>query len=245
MGAAIAKLGGSALSAIIGGGLGSRARGVDAATATVRFGRFVYVAGIGYVAVTWYFGWRNERVEGDTGMFPVPYLYKGDKVRDGAPDAEGDDSLIAAVPGIGNAAPIPGVSSLVPGIGNAAGTARLGPGVGGNNSLLVRLGNTSKTFGLRPNEHPAFGGVNPSVHVQGSLHNVGRAIDCSCTPVNRETQAKAALFARWVVDNYGHQMTEVIWSGPNPAFVKNGKVVGPEVYKKVLASHKNHVHIAI
>lgn len=249
MGAAVAKLGSSALSAIIGGGIGSRARGVDTATATVRLGRFAYVAGLGYIAVTWYFGWRNERVEGGTGEFPIPYLYKGEKIRDGAPDidAEGNDSLIAAVPGLGNAAPIPGASALVPGLGDASGTARLAPGVAGNNTLLVRIGHTGQTaFKMRVYEHPSFGGVSP-VHVRGSMHYQNRAFDAQAAtgPLTAAGLRQTAIFAHWIAQNYLPQITQLIWNGPNPIFIYHGKIVSAQVYREVLETHKTHAHVGI
>lgn len=245
MGAAVAGVGKQALTAIIGGGVGSRLGGVDAATATVRLGRFVYVAGLGYVLAVWYFGWRNERVESGTGSFPIPLIFKGDKIRDGAPDAADGSPIYGSAddPSVGA-----GTGGTTPAQDNAhggTGNQQLAPGVAGNNSLLVRLGHTAQTaFGLAVSENPAFGGVHP-VHVQGSYHYLGRAFDAAASPVNSATLGRAGAYAHWVVANYQSHITELIWNGPNPIFIKNGKIVAASVYVDVLATHKTHVHVAI
>lgn len=244
MGAALAGIGKQALTAVVSGGVASRVGGVDTATAVVRIGRFAYVCTLTYTLGIWYFGWRNERVEDGTGLFPIPGIYKGGKIRDGAPDADDASPVFGsatdAAAGTG-ATNTPAQDNVHGGTGNQ----QLAPGVGGNKSLLVRLGNTAQTaFGLHVSENSAFGGVHP-VHVPNSYHYKDRAIDCAANPVNAATLGHAAAFAHWVVNNYLSHLTELIWNGPNPVFVSGGKVVSASVYVDSLASHKTHVHIAI
>lgn len=60
---------------------------------------------------------------------------------------------------------------------NLDGTGRAIPAAGpGSQSLLVAFGRLLQGMGFRVSEHPAFGGVSP-VHVRGSKHYSGRAID--------------------------------------------------------------------
>jgi hypothetical protein len=57
---------------------------------------------------------------------------------------------------------------------------------------VVELGRIAQDrFGLHVGENPHFGGVNP-VHVPGSYHNKGEAIDVSGDP------KKMAAYARFV-----------------------------------------------
>jgi len=54
----------------------------------------------------------------------------------------------------------------------------------------------AQRFGLHVGENPNYGGVHP-VHVKGSYHYKGEAIDVSGDP------KKMARFARWVAQHYG------------------------------------------
>jgi len=54
----------------------------------------------------------------------------------------------------------------------------------------------AQKFGLHVGENPNYGGVHP-VHVKGSYHYKGEAIDVSGDP------KKMARFARWVAQHYG------------------------------------------
>lgn len=259
MGAAIAEglagIGKSAAAGIIGGGAsaagGKFAMGVDKATAIVRSGRFAYGATALYVGGIWYWGWRNQRVSSGGG-FPIPFLYKGGAIQDGAPDAV-DTSIFS-----GNDASSSGngtgtAPSADPGISGSAGLGRGSGGLGqipqkgpnGNKTLLVALGHFAEsTYGLHCSEQSSFGGVHP-VHVANSYHYKDRAIDAAASPVNSATLGHAAAFAHYLVANYLTTMTEVIWNGPSPIFVKDGKLVPAQVYADVLATHKTHVHFAI
>lgn len=239
MGAALLGVGRAAAGGIIGGKLSQ----VDPATATVRAGRFIYIAGIGYIAGIWYWGWRNERVQPGTGSFPIPGLYTGRKISDGAPDAGAPDDI--AVGGTQYAG-TPAQESPHGG-GNRSGATlppARGGGLTGNATLLVRLGHTGQdAFSLTVNEHPSFGGVHP-VHVSNSLHYKGRAFDASA-PMTREGIARMDAFAAYLAANYTAQITQLIWNGPNPVFILNGKRVDASVYADSLATHKNHVHVGI
>ena len=65
--------------------------------------------------------------------------------------------------------------------------------------LVVRLGRMAQQMGLHVGENPHFGGVDP-VHVKGSFHYSGRAIDVSGDP------AKLRQFARHVIRMTGHKV---------------------------------------
>jgi phage-related minor tail protein len=52
-----------------------------------------------------------------------------------------------------------------------------GPASGGSGGNLVAFGRWLQSQGYQVSEHPAFGGVTPGAHVNGSKHYVGRAID--------------------------------------------------------------------
>lgn len=55
---------------------------------------------------------------------------------------------------------------------------------------VVRLGKLAQSMGLQVGENPHFGGVDP-VHVPGSYHYKGEAIDVSGTPEQRAAFARA------------------------------------------------------
>lgn len=262
MGAALAPIGEglagltrAAVGSIVGSGAGKFAHGIDKATATVRSGRFLYAAGATYTLGLWYWGWRNERVTAGSGTFPIPYLFKGDKIQDGAPDAD-DPGAVDISPWSGNDPASFGSGTGTQSNPSAGGGAALGRGAGGlgqlpqkgvngNKTLLVQLGHyAEQAYGLHASEQSSFGGVHP-VHVANSLHYKDRAIDASANPVNSATLGHAAAFAHYLVANYLNVMTEVIWNGPSPIFVKNGQIVPASTYAAVLATHKTHVHFAI
>jgi len=75
-------------------------------------------------------------------------------------------------------------------------------------SSIVDLGRTLQSLGISVSEHPSFGGVDP-VHVNGSLHYTGDAID-----VNAEACGEAATFDRIspLVEKAGFG---VLWRVPN------------------------------
>lgn len=239
MGAALAGIGERLIPALSGAVVG---RGSDPATATVRVGRFLYIGSITYIAAAWYWGWRNERVA-PGGAFPIPGLYKGGKISDGAADA--DDS--------GNSASF--ISTLAPGTSSIDASTALGapplgglpPAVGGgitgNKTLLLSIGHTAQNaFKLHVSENTAFGGIHP-VHVTGSYHYKDRAIDCAAPPPQDATGiAHMGAFAAWVATNYTPHITELFWRGPGWIIIKNGK----RVYNRdFVTGHEDHVHVAI
>jgi len=64
--------------------------------------------------------------------------------------------------------------------------------VAGDPKYVVKLGKLAQRWGLHVGENPHFGGVAP-VHVKGSFHYDGRAIDVSGSP---ELMAKFARYVR-------------------------------------------------
>jgi len=64
--------------------------------------------------------------------------------------------------------------------------------VAGDPKYVVKLGKLAQRWGLHVGENPHFGGVSP-VHVKGSFHYDGRAIDVSGSP---ELMAKFARYVR-------------------------------------------------
>lgn len=97
-------------------------------------------------------------------------------------------------------------------------------------------------FDLSVREYAPFDRVD-SVHVPGSMHygenkvpgggDDDDAFDAS------GSQANMSAFANYVADNYGDQLDEVIWSGPNPVYISDGKRVAPYAVR----SHRDHVHV--
>lgn len=63
--------------------------------------------------------------------------------------------------------------------------------VGAGRKTVVGLGKLAQQMGLHVSENPSFGGVDPGVHVPGSLHDVGEAIDVSGSPAKMNAYARA------------------------------------------------------
>lgn len=104
----------------------------------------------------------------------------------------------------------------------------------GKRALLGVVATHARALGLRVGEHPDFGGVDP-VHVQGSYHYKGRAID-----VSGDTN-RLSRFANQMDRLYGPRLTELFWNGPRPANRKNGARRGAGF----VSGHTNHVHVAV
>lgn len=235
MAALLAPLAESAGTALV-GKIAGKAVPRDPATVVVRVGRFTYGASVTYIALLWYWGWRNERVAVGDHTFPIPGLYKGGKIQDGAPDADDASDVTLGT----TVSPSPAVANTGP-LTTAPGTDALGPifpggSPSGNNKLLDSIAHVAQgSFGLHVGENPRFGGVSP-VHVPTSYHYKGRAFDASGDPI------KMAAFANWVAQNYGPQITELFWRGTNWVIIKNG--VKQSNYNFV-TGHTDHVHVAI
>lgn len=73
-----------------------------------------------------------------------------------------------------------------------------GPTGGGSGGALVAFGRWLQSQGYQVSEHPAFGGVTPGAHVNGSKHYVGRAIDVNhgAGTSAAEQRALAAIIPR-------------------------------------------------
>jgi hypothetical protein len=96
-------------------------------------------------------------------------------------------------------------------------------------------------MGLRVSENPLFGGVTPGVHVQGSLHYSGRAIDVSA-PLTPQGKALMSHYAHVMASNYGEHLAELFWRGESWIIIKNG--VRQKNYNFV-DGHQDHVHVGI
>lgn len=114
---------------------------------------------------------------------------------------------------------------------------------GGSDTLLYQLALTARnSFDLNVREMWPFDRVDP-VHAVRSLHYDGKvydphgddAFDASGTVSNM------AAFADYVFDNFRSSIDELIWSGRNPRYIKDGKAVPPYA----VATHKTHVHCGI
>lgn len=225
----------------------------DMPTLWVRSARMVYSGTAAVIIVAWYSGYRNQRVQQGDHTFPFPGLTKAPATGTvDRPDKQPIntsqllDSLStggAAVRAAGVALGSPVAQALGAGIQGAADLT----GRGG----IVKLGQMAQHLGYHVGENPAFGGVTPGVHVAGSLHNSGRAIDVTSqkgqAPASQAATADLDAFANMLIARFGpSSFTEIIWNGPHPVAVKNGRVVnGPSVFGSEWSRHKNHVHVAI
>lgn len=233
MGALVAKAGMSLLGA---GGLIPKP-GADSAVIMVRIGRVLYIGSAVYIAGLWYWGWRNERA--NPGEFPIPGLHKGGVIRPGGA-ADAEDAADVVLDPTPNADVGTGITQGNTPLDDLK-TVPTGPPVGGltgSHALLMYIGKQAPHFKITATENPNFGGVSP-VHVPGSYHYQGRAIDFVGPIANLST------FAAWVDTNYRAQIAELIWAGPGPKAVKNGRSVPSSVYSAVWENHKTHVHLAI
>lgn len=107
-------------------------------------------------------------------------------------------------------------------------------GTGKGKTGIVELGKLAQSMGLHVGENPHFGGVTP-VHVSGSYHYKGRAIDVSGDP------KKMNRYAKLVERKYGKNLKELFHDGPGaPQSIKNGKKVG----HNFVPDHQDHVHLA-
>lgn len=73
---------------------------------------------------------------------------------------------------------------------------------------IVAVGHRMQEMGYRVGEHPAFGGVSP-VHVDGSYHYRGRAIDVNWDPASEEP-ARLDWLKNWIHENV-HPVAELLW----------------------------------
>lgn len=86
---------------------------------------------------------------------------------------------------------------------------------------LVTVGRAMQSMGYRVGEHPAFGGVAP-VHVRGSYHYQGRAIDVNWPDAGGEP-ARLDSLSGWIRSNVS-PITELLWR---------------------VAGHFDHLHLAM
>lgn len=207
----------------------------DAATIAVKGGRFLYLATAGYITVTWYAGWRAQRVEAGSLAFPFPGLSKTTVIRPGGADDAPDAGVSPSY-----SAPDTGTTDANASPGAAFGPSPGAPAFGGSLPGLVSLGKLAQSsFHLTVTEHPAFGGVHP-VHAKNSFHYKGRAFDASGSPTNM------AAFGLFLQQQYGGQLTELIYNGTPAESIKNGRTVPPSFWGAATwAGHRNHVHVAI
>lgn len=126
--------------------------------------------------------------------------------------------------------------------GGAAGGARGGGGRGTAGYKVMQSAiAVAQKRGLHVSENFAVGGVDPSVHVEGSYHNrrypgnknVGQALDVSGSP------KQMAAYWRYMKKNYPN-ITELFYSPMG--FIKNGKPT--TLPDNLVKSHYSHVHVA-
>lgn len=218
----------------------------DSATVIVRIGRGMYVLSASSIALFWYFGWRNQRVHAGTGKFPIPGLNKDPVIRPGGADDVGiaPDVSLPDITGVAPGTGIPAVNpNVVPATGKGGYSGRLVPpnSPTGNRAFLDWIGHVAQSsFGLHVGQNPDFGGVDP-VHVAGSFHYKGRAIDVSA-PLTADGKRKMAQFANWLAQNYGPHLTELFWRGQNWVIYKNG---ARQTNFNFVTGHQDHVHVAV
>lgn len=118
-------------------------------------------------------------------------------------------------------------------------------------SIPIQPGETDVTAALRVLARIAGWCVTHTTdgqHSPHSLHYVGRAVDLASTAgpgVDTPALEQIAHDALALVPL--GMISELIWAGPNPVYVKNGaQVNGLAVYgADVLAAHHNHVHLGV
>lgn len=110
--------------------------------------------------------------------------------------------------------------------------------------IPIQPGETKVTAALRVVTRLSGGVVRYTTnggHSNGSLHYVGQAVDIALptgpTVDSPALGAVAAELLRLVPLRF---IRELIWAGPNPVYIKNGKRVAPYA----VAAHRNHIHLA-
>lgn len=213
----------------------------DHVTLFVRMGRIVYAYQASVILILWYTGWRNERVaEGDTGFVFPGYT----KTRPQYPvDRRAEDiDVQGLLKGAGSYSGA--LDATAAGAGGLAGTPNLAGDTGKKREATpIPVGKEAQRLGMRVGEHPAFGGVSP-VHSATSLHDQGQAIDVNGPAGSNEVKMEDA-YANFLIVTYGiGAFAEVIWNGPHPVSVKNGKAVPPSFWgAETWNNHKDHVHV--
>lgn len=207
-----------------------------------KVGRKLYLASLLVIGTAWYTGWRRLRGEAK-GQFPIPGI---------ARKATRNVAKLSDLPAL---APFKAVLPL-PDTGGTDATGSSGGGggndlvktplgqlpgaLGGSTATILQLGRLAQTMGLHVGENPLFGGVTP-VHVTGSLHYSGRAIDVSA-PMTPQGKALMAHYANVVASNYGKRLTELFWRGQNWVIIKNGV---RQANFNFVDGHQDHVHVAV
>ena len=95
-------------------------------------------------------------------------------------------------------------------------------------SGIVKVGHALQAFGYEVGEHPAFGGVHP-VHVSGSAHYAGRAIDVNHDARGNELSALDLISKK--LRKLPH--SQIIWRNHD---LDTGAFI---------ANHMNHLHFAM
>jgi hypothetical protein len=90
---------------------------------------------------------------------------------------------------------------------------------------IVALGHALEKMGIKPSEHPAFGGVHPGAHGRNSAHNDGMAIDINAPGV-------------------GVEANDPVWSAKFDKLAQQIQAAGYTVLWKA-RNHYNHIHAQI
>lgn len=105
-------------------------------------------------------------------------------------------------------------------------------------------GETAVTAALRQVAHLAGGVVRYTtngVHSAGSYHYAGRAVDIALpTGPSVDSPVLGAIAARLLQLVPARFISEFIWAGPAPVFIRNGKPVAPYAADE----HHEHIHLA-
>lgn len=110
--------------------------------------------------------------------------------------------------------------------------------------IPIQPGETAVTAALRVVTRLAGGIVTSTTtggHTAGSYHYVGRAVDIALSSGpswNSPALGRVALELVRIVPR--RFISEFIWAGPNPIYIKNGKNVAPYA----ASAHHNHIHLA-
>lgn len=111
--------------------------------------------------------------------------------------------------------------------------------------IPIQPGETPATAGLRVVAHLVGGVVRYTTngtHSPGSLHYRGRAVDVALpTGPSWNSPALGEVAARLLQLVPLQFVSEFIWAGPGPIYVKNGVHVAPYA----ASDHRDHIHLAV
>ncbi len=110
--------------------------------------------------------------------------------------------------------------------------------------IATQPGETTVTAALRVVTHLAGGIVTSTTrggHAAGSYHYIGRAVDIAlASGPSWDSPALGKVAAELLRIVPLRFISELIWAGPNPVYIKNGRHVAPYA----AADHRNHIHLA-